>query len=194
MWTPLISAKNSERDKTRSLDVGCGCAPELPPLDVQVGLDIDLKSLLESRRLQPNAHFVCGDAERLPFRDGAFDAVISRVALPFTNLNAAIPEISRVTKPGGQTILNLHHFEFAWRDLLRRVRSGHLRAIVGGVWAIANGFIFHFSGRTLRLPFSNHFYDSFQTYSGMKRILREHGFADRITEAYVIKAKKQAAV
>jgi ubiquinone/menaquinone biosynthesis C-methylase UbiE len=173
--------------------VGCGSEPDLPPTDIQVGLDIDFSLLMQSRRLHPKVLLVCGEGERLPFGDGAFDAVISRVALPYMKLNAAIPEISRVVRPGGHVQMNLHQFDFAWRDLLRRIRSGRPRAIVGGLWAIANGCIFHFLGRTLRLPTSRRFYDSFQTYTGVKRILQQQGFAG-IVETYVITAKKQARV
>ena len=186
-----LATENPGGDTTRSLDLGCGLAPRLPNAQVQVGLDTDRNLLRQSRQLYPSAYFVCGDGERLPFSDGVFDAVISRVALPLMNLNAAIPEISRVLKPGGRAMLNLHHFEFAWRDFLRRVRGGRPKAMIGGLWAIANGFIFHFFGRTLRLPFSRRFYDSFQTYSSMKRILHEQGFADPIVEAYVIEATKE---
>jgi hypothetical protein len=85
---------------------GCGAAPAYPPAGLQVGLHISLKSLLEAQRLYPNAYFVCRDGERLPFRDGAFDAVISRVALPLG---------------------------FAWWDSMRRARSIRPRAMVGGV-------------------------------------------------------------
>ena len=187
---PPTVAESPRTDKTRSVDVGCGAAPELPSADVQVGLDIDLPSLRQNQEAHPHLHFVCGDGEHLPFCDGSFDAVISRVALPLMNLNAAIPEISRVLKPGGRASLNLHHFGFTWRDLLRRVRTGHPRAVIGGIWAILNGCIFHFFGRTFRLPFSRRFYDSFQTYSSMTRILRDHGFSGRVVEAYVIKAQK----
>lgn len=186
-----LATENPGGDRSRSLDIGCGLAPRLPNTEVQVGLDTDFSLLRQSRQLYPRVYFVCGDGERLPFPDGVFDAVISRVALPRMNLNAAIPEISRVLKPGGRAMLNLHHFEFAWRDFLRRVRDGRPKAMIGGLWAIANGFIFHFFGRTLRLPFSHRFYDSFQTYSSMKRMLHEQGFADPIVEAYVIEAKKE---
>lgn len=147
---------------------------------MQIGLDIVFHLLRQNRELYPHVHFVCADGERLPFRDSAFDVVFSRVALPLMNLNAAIPEISRVLKPGGGATLYLHHFGLAWQDLLRRVRSGRPRAMIGGLWAIFNGFIFHFFGRTLRLPFSRRFYDSFQTYSGMTRILRQQGFSGRV--------------
>jgi SAM-dependent methyltransferase len=185
-----VTMESPGRNKTRSLDIGCGSKPELPPAHVQVGLDVDFSSLLQSRHLFPHVLFVCADGERLPFRDSTFDAVTSRVALPLMNLNAAIPEISRVMKPGGEVKMNLHHLGFAWRDLIRRTRTGRSRAVVGGLWSIANGFIFHFFGRTFRLPGSKRFYDSFQTLSGMKRILHDQGF-DRVGEAYIIRAQKK---
>jgi ubiquinone/menaquinone biosynthesis C-methylase UbiE len=190
----LTNPENHQAGPKRSLDLGCGRAPELPSAQVQIGLDIDLPSLLSSRASYPQAHFVCGDGECLPFRDGAFDTVVSRVALPLMNLNAAIPEISRVLKLDGEAILNLHHFGFAWHDLLRRVRTGRPRAMIGGLWGIVNGCIFHWFGRTLRLPFSRHFYDSFQTYSGMTRILRREGFSGSVVQAYTIRAQKSEKV
>jgi hypothetical protein len=102
-----------------------------------------------------------------------------------------------VLKPGGHATLNLYHLGFTWRDLLRRIRTGRPKVILGGLWAIFNGCIFHCLGRTLRLPFSHHFYDSFQTYSSMSKILRRYGFAGPVIEAYslnVNKAPVQAAL
>ena len=40
-------------------------------------------------------------AEDLPFWNGAFDLVISRVALPYTMLGASLPEIARVLADDG---------------------------------------------------------------------------------------------
>ena len=41
-------------------------------------------------------------AERLPFSDGEFDIVFGKAALHHMRLDLAIPEISRVMKPGGK--------------------------------------------------------------------------------------------
>ena len=196
LQVPLVDTRQVAPvpEKRRSLDMGCGDAPELLPAEVQVGLDISLPALQQVRKRFPHAHFVCGDGECLPFRGGAFDAVISRVALPLMNLNAAIPELSRVLKPEGRATLSFHHCGFAWRDLLRRIRSGHLRAMIGGVWALVNGCLFHLFGRTLRLPFSGRFYDSFQTFSRMERFLRANGFSGRIWDRYLISAHRSAEV
>jgi demethylmenaquinone methyltransferase/2-methoxy-6-polyprenyl-1,4-benzoquinol methylase len=47
--------------------------------------------------------FVAGDALRLPFRDGAFTAVTISFGLRnFADVDAALAELARVTRPGGR--------------------------------------------------------------------------------------------
>jgi len=43
--------------------------------------------------------------EKMPFADNTFDAVVCRQGLQFAELDKAIPEIHRVLKPGGITVL-----------------------------------------------------------------------------------------
>src|SRR5215475_2519143 len=133
LQSSLMDTRQPTPVKRRCLDLGCGDAPDFPAAEVQVGLDTSLQALQQVRKRFPHAHFVCADGESLPFCDDAFDVVNSRVALPLMNLNAAIPELSRVLKPDGRATLSLHHFGFAWRDLLRRTGGG-LRPMIGGVW------------------------------------------------------------
>jgi SAM-dependent methyltransferase len=52
-----------------------------------------------------------GDAERLPFRDGEMDAVISTFGVMFASKpEAAVSELARVVKPGGRVVLS------TWKD------------------------------------------------------------------------------
>jgi ubiquinone/menaquinone biosynthesis C-methylase UbiE len=52
---------------------------------------------------QENVEFVEGEAERLPFPDGSFDAVISNGVIDLApDKNAVFSEIFRVLKPGGR--------------------------------------------------------------------------------------------
>jgi len=72
-----------------------------------VASDLTPEMLREARELAAergccNLLFAAGDAQELPFRDGAFDRVLCRVAPHhFPDLRAAVREIVRATKPGG---------------------------------------------------------------------------------------------
>jgi SAM-dependent methyltransferase len=53
--------------------------------------------LAEARRRHPRVEFVQADAEDLPFADGAFDLVVSRIAPHhFSDIGAAMAEMARV--------------------------------------------------------------------------------------------------
>ncbi len=75
-----------------------------------VGADI-AEGLLEAARAQAAAEglaidYRLGDAEQLPFADGAFDAVISTCGVMFAGRpEAAAAELARVVRPGGRIAL-----------------------------------------------------------------------------------------
>lgn len=54
-----------------------------------------------------------GHAEELPFADGTFDAVIGTAFLHLTDLDQALREMKRATKPGG-IVASYHPVEFAY--------------------------------------------------------------------------------
>ncbi len=81
------------------------------------GLDISDCMLEKARRKVEEsgyrATFQVGDAEKLSFADGAFDAVVSRYLLwTLPNPQQALAEWKRVTKPGGKVIC----IEGTWSD------------------------------------------------------------------------------
>ena len=95
------------------LDVGCGTGPVIELLAKKypekhfVGLDIT-PAMIEAARSKglPNAEFVVGDAENLPFGDGGFDAVLcSNSFHHYPNPGAFLREAHRVLRPGGKLIL-----------------------------------------------------------------------------------------
>jgi ubiquinone/menaquinone biosynthesis C-methylase UbiE len=89
----------------RTLEVGCGTGRNLPRYGTgarPVGIDPDLAALRRARRRAPRVPLVQGRAEALPFRDGAFETVVS--SLVFCSVDdprAGLGELRRVLAPGG---------------------------------------------------------------------------------------------
>jgi len=95
-----------------TLDLGCGTGRNLPlfPADVRVlGLDPEMDALRRARRRAPGVALVCGSAEALPFRPGAFDTVVSGLVLcSVPDPVRGLAEVRRVLRPGG-TLRALEH-------------------------------------------------------------------------------------
>jgi ubiquinone/menaquinone biosynthesis C-methylase UbiE len=68
-----------------------------------VGLDLCPDMTRRSR--QPWDDLVVGEAERLPFAAGRFDACVCRQGLQFMDAEKAVAELHRVLKPGGRVVL-----------------------------------------------------------------------------------------
>jgi demethylmenaquinone methyltransferase / 2-methoxy-6-polyprenyl-1,4-benzoquinol methylase len=68
-----------------------------------VGLDQSAEMLRTAKAASPRVTFVRGDGQRLPFADGAFDAVTHTYLLRYVDDPAAtLIELARVLRPGGR--------------------------------------------------------------------------------------------
>ena len=94
----------------RSLEVGCGSARMSATLAAQgydtVCLDFSETALISARRnydtMGASGVLTQGDAYRLPFRDGSFDAVLSAGLLEhFADPQPIVDEMVRILRPGG---------------------------------------------------------------------------------------------
>jgi 2-polyprenyl-6-hydroxyphenyl methylase/3-demethylubiquinone-9 3-methyltransferase len=93
------------------LDVGCGTgwfSQRAAERGARVtSLDIGL-SLLEQVRAKADPDLVAADACALPFRDGAFDVVLSSECIEHTlDPRRAAAEICRVARPGGLVLITV---------------------------------------------------------------------------------------
>lgn len=68
-----------------------------------IGIDICQPMIDKGKILYDE--LVIAFAEEMPFEDNTFDVVVCRQGLQFMDLNKVIPEINRVLKPGGRTVL-----------------------------------------------------------------------------------------
>ncbi len=94
----------------RLLDLACGSgngALVATRAGAQVtGLDSSQRLLSVARERVPEADFVAGDVEALPFADGEFDAAVSIFGVIFARrAQRAAAELARVVRPGGRVVL-----------------------------------------------------------------------------------------
>ena len=71
-----------------------------------ISSDFSLGMLTEGTKRYPQLDFVAGDATRLPFADDTFDAVTISFGLRnVVDVDGALREMHRVTKPGGRLVI-----------------------------------------------------------------------------------------
>jgi demethylmenaquinone methyltransferase/2-methoxy-6-polyprenyl-1,4-benzoquinol methylase len=126
----------------RVLDLGAGTGVSTAELTrsgaYAVGIDISLGMLQAGRRARPGTPLLAGDALRLPFADGTFDAVTISFALRnVVDTDAALREMARVTRPGGRVVV----CEFShptWAPLRTVYLSYLMRALPGVARRVAS--------------------------------------------------------
>ncbi|MGI9537494.1 MAG: class I SAM-dependent methyltransferase [Desulfocapsaceae bacterium] len=111
------------------LDVGCGTGiftgSILSTGAVVVGLDISIPMVARaSSRFQRQPFSpLAGNMLTLPFASGSFDKVYSMTALEFVDdAQAAVAELQRVTKAGGNIVLTTLNRHSPWAE--RRLKAG----------------------------------------------------------------------
>jgi SAM-dependent methyltransferase len=102
----------SLRRGMRLLDIACGtgvAAAEAARRGAQAsGLDFSPEMLAEATKFRRGVDFHQGDAEHLPFDDGAFDAAVSNFGVHHCERpQNAIAEAHRVLRPGGRFAFTL---------------------------------------------------------------------------------------
>lgn len=89
----------------RAVDVGCGTglstAPLVPLAGECIGLEPVAAMLASARALAPDAHFVKGAAEQMPFAPASIELVTAAGSLNFTRVPEALAEIRRVLTRDG---------------------------------------------------------------------------------------------
>ncbi|MCF6524459.1 demethylmenaquinone methyltransferase [Streptomyces sp. JJ36] len=110
LWRRAVARAVDARPGERVLDLAAGTGTSSLPFTgagaYTVPCDFSTGMLAEGRRRHPRLPFTAGDATRLPFRDGVFDAVTISFGLRnVQDTDAALAETLRVTRPGGRVVV-----------------------------------------------------------------------------------------
>lgn len=151
------------RGSSRILDAGCGSSMIIQSLNNAVGMDFSMGKVRYLRRF--GIPLARASAFALPFRDGAFDCVISSQVIEHIPYEDALfTEMRRVLAPGGTLIIGTPDY-----------------ATVG--WRMIEPLYGFFAPGGYRDEHITHY-----TRESLLRILDRHGFAHEAT-AYVMRSE-----
>ncbi|HUK31997.1 MAG TPA: methyltransferase domain-containing protein [Candidatus Acidoferrum sp.] len=109
-----LATEGADARGWRALDLACGPGTFARAMAGRVrfvaGLDLTPAMLARARKavgeVTPACAFACGDAGRMPFRDGVFDAATCGFALHhMQNIRHILGEISRILRTGGRAAI-----------------------------------------------------------------------------------------
>jgi SAM-dependent methyltransferase len=133
----------------RVLDIGFGGGDQMRELLARgcraIGVEFDAALARAGRAAGLT---ICrAAAEALPFASGAFDGVVCKVVIPYTDEARAVAEIARVLRPGGVARVSFHGLGYSLRYFLTD-RDWKRRLYAARV--MANTLLYTLMGR--RLP------------------------------------------
>lgn len=110
LWRRAVRDAVDARPGQRVLDLAAGTGTSSEPFRragaAVFPTDFSLGMLREGRKRLPHLPFVAGDALHLPYADAVFDAVTISFGLRnVADVDAALRELLRVTKPGGRVVV-----------------------------------------------------------------------------------------
>ncbi|MFB6807333.1 demethylmenaquinone methyltransferase [Streptomyces sp. NPDC056387] len=110
LWRKEVAKAVGARPGHKVLDLAAGTATSSLPFAATgayvVPCDFSLGMLREGKKRHAWLPLTAGDATRLPFRDDVFDTVTISFGLRnVQDTDAALRELYRVTKPGGQVVI-----------------------------------------------------------------------------------------
>ncbi|MFJ8214343.1 demethylmenaquinone methyltransferase [Streptomyces sp. NPDC096033] len=111
LWRKEAAKAVAARPGHKVLDLAAGTATSSLPYAATgayvVPCDFSLGMLREGKKRNPWLPLTAGDATRLPFKDDVFDTVTISFGLRnVQDTDAALRELYRVTKPGGQVVIS----------------------------------------------------------------------------------------
>jgi len=182
----------------RVLDIGCGAGQEMLPLVSRgafgVGLDYNPAAGVVGTRQygRGQAAFLGGSGEYLPFRDGTFDVLICRLAIPYMDNRQALHEMARVLRPGGRLLLKIHAAGYYVKKCWTGIRTVDPKFSIHALRVLTAGTLYHLTGRQQKQGLWTK--EVFQSRPLLERELKDAGMSiigtlpdsNRLTPSFVI--------
>lgn len=140
------------------VEIGCGAGCNLWSLQTvsQDGIGVEpepvyplIGEILCEREGIPAPEIKLGSAEALPLKDEAFDVAICITSHQYMDVAAALKEIVRILRPGGEVLLVGGTLGTYLKVGSAQIRRGSLRATKAFAIAIANTIFYSATGRRL---------------------------------------------
>jgi demethylmenaquinone methyltransferase / 2-methoxy-6-polyprenyl-1,4-benzoquinol methylase len=148
-WRTAVVDAVDARPGEKVLDLAAGTGTSSEPFAargaVVVPCDFSLGMLAVGKRARPALRFTAGDATRLPFADGTFDAVTISFGLRnVVDPLAGLREMRRVTRPGGRLVVcEFSHPTYApFRTVYLEYLMKALPAIARGVSSSPDAYVY----------------------------------------------------
>ena len=164
------------------LEVGCATGLDLThsvytEAADPCGIDIDAKAIEIGRALYPALELRVARGESIPFPDGYFDAVLSRITLPYMDIPAALSDFNRVMRPGGCLFASWHDWKANQKWFLDAIRAVAWKRAVDFVYIAAASVTYRLIGRIPPRPWKGT-RETFQFMTHIPAILAEAGFVN----------------
>ena len=107
------------------LEAGCGTGLILQRVGASArrAVGIDLSAGMLGAAARRGLRVAQSSVEKLPFADGTFDTVMSfKVLAHVPEIEAALAELARVTRPGGHLLLGFYN-RYSLRSLIKHLKS-----------------------------------------------------------------------
>lgn len=162
------------------LDIGCNdgrdlAYPEFETCAARHGIDPDRLAIGRGSKHHPELRLQWGSAENLPYGDASVDIVMSRVALPYTDIPRALSEIRRVLKPDGMVFFTLHDWRMQWRWFWQALKGRKIKRIFDHAYIVPASVGYVLTGRVMARPW-NGTRETFQTQRRFRRSMKQAGF------------------